>query len=706
VDPFLQALDAGIMLFGDLGLDSRKIRQLGPGNSHSCQQGCGQRDSDLCGIMLHGVLLDEFIATDDGSAVAGFAGPGKPQEHARCDSDITVATGHNSAMPNFVTELKRRNVVRLGVAYTVVAWVIAQALDLAADNFAAPEWFMKIALAALIAGLPIALILAWAFEMTPDGVKKTEDVPVSQSITPRTGRRLNYVTTTALVLALAFIAWDKLGSDNDPVDGPVTDKSVAVLPFSDLSELQDQEWFADGLTEEILNSLARLPELRVTARTSSFEFKNTNTDISEIGSRLGVAHVVEGSVRRIGDKLRVTAQLIRAHDGFHLWSEIYDRNTDAIFDVQQDVAENIAASLDVILDDDKRRQMFASGTRHVAAFEAYLKGRNLYQLAHQRDTATLVTLEDANEYLGKAMELDPGFAQPAILHSDRYAHVLIEWGALIVGDSSDLDQDRAYTLLIDDLNFAINSAPDPASRIVAELNRELFSPHWNRMPGLLVQLKALVEAETLIPESTLWLAEILMLNREFEIAEYFAYRRQKDDPLNIGGWLDEADIRIQQGNFASADALLEYSRNTFGTTATLNERAVLSALMAGDRERAVALLQNDFDFSGDYSYYAPLLAAIQGNRDAALKLADEIESAAEYPDNGLLLTYAELQDTERLRSLVSRIDALKIGPTILALDIAINGQVFRFDIDDAPNLKKRLQEARIAPEKLTPATAR
>jgi adenylate cyclase len=655
--------------------------------------------------MLHGVLLEECNDTDDGSAVAGVADPGKPQEHARCDSDITVATGHNSGMPKFVTELKRRNVFRVGFAYTVVAWVIAQAFDLAADSFSAPEWVMKIVLAALVAGLPIALILAWAFEMTPDGVKKTEDVPVSQSITPRTGRRLNYVTTTALVLALAFIAWDKLGSDNDSGDGPVTDKSVAVLPFADLSELQDQEWFTDGLTEEILNSLARLPELRVTARTSSFEFKNTNTDISEIGNRLGVAHVVEGSVRRIGDKLRVTVQLIRAHDGFHLWSETYDRNTDALFDVQQDVAENIASSLDVILDDDKRSQMFATGTRNVAAFEAYLKGRNLYELAHQRDTATLVTLEDANEYLGKAMELDSEFAQPAILHSDRYAHVLIEWGSLIIGDASGLDQDRAYTLLINDLNFAINSAPDPASRVVAELNRELFSPHWNRMPGLLVQLKELVEAETLIPESTLWLAEILLLNREFEIAEYFAKRRQKDDPLNIGGWLDEADIRIQQGDFASADALLEHSRNTFGTTATLNERAVLAALMAGDRERAIALLQNDFDFSGDYYYYEPLLAAIQGNRDAALKLADEIESAKEHPDNGLLLAYSELQDTERLRSLVSRIDASKVGSAVLALDLAINGQVFRFDIEDAPNLKKRLQEARIALEAFTPATA-
>jgi hypothetical protein len=174
-------------------------------------------------------------------------------------------------MPNFLAELKRRNVFRVAAAYTVVAWVIAQAIDLTADSFGAPDWVMKITLAVLIAGLPIAMLLSWAFELTPEGVVKSEDVPAAKSITPKTGHRLNRLTTVALVIALAFIAWDKLGPDGSPVTPALTDKSVAVLPFADLSERQDQEWFADGLTEEILNALARLPELKVTARTSSFE---------------------------------------------------------------------------------------------------------------------------------------------------------------------------------------------------------------------------------------------------------------------------------------------------------------------------------------------------------------------------------------------------------------------------------------------------
>ena len=600
-------------------------------------------------------------------------------------------------MPNFVTEMKRRNVFRVGVAYTVVAWVIAQAFDLAADSFAAPDWVMKIALTVLVAGLPVALVLAWAFEMTPEGVKKTEDVPVTESITPRTGRRINYVITTALILALAFIAWDKLGTDESAAFSTVTNKSVAVLPFADLSELQDQEWFADGLTEEILNSLARLPELQVTARTSSFEFKNTNTDIGEIAVKLGVAHVVEGSVRRIGDKLRVTAQLIRAHDGFHLWSETYDSNTDALFDVQHDVAENIAASLDIILDEDKRGRMFALGTRNVAAFEAYVKGRKLFSLAHQRGTSTLVTLADANVFLGQAMELDPGFALPAILHADRYAHVLIEPGSLIVGDTGDLDEDRAYSLLMQDFDFAVDNAPDTASRVVAELNRELFAPHWHRLPSLLEQLRDIVESGAPLPESLVWLQEILLLAQEYEIAEILAKRQQVSDPLNINGWRDDAEIRLQQGDYAGAAEMLSFARGKFGGTATLNERSILAALLSGDKAAAIALLQDDFDFSGDYFYYESLLAALQGDREHALELADKQQGGSGRWGVGFLLAYRELGETDRTRLLVSRLDAMKVGPSLLAIDLAVSGRLLRFNLDDTPRLKKRLEEAGIDP---------
>lgn len=631
--------------------------------------------------------------------------PQTPYALISMQCDISAAIGHNSAMPNFITEMKRRNVFRVGVAYTVVARVIAQALDLAADNFAAPDWVMKVSLAMLVAGLPVALILAWAFELTPEGVKKTEEVPVTESITPRTGRQINYVITTALVLALAFIAWDKLGQNDTAADSSVIDKSVAVLPFADLSELQDQEWFTDGLTEEILNSLARLPELQVTARTSSFEFKNTNTDIGDIAAKLGVAHVVEGSVRRIGDRLRVTAQLIRAHDGFHLWSETYDRSTEDLFDVQYDVAENIAASLDVILDEDMRNRMFSTGTRDVAAFEAYLKGRKLFAQAHARGTSALVTLADANVFLEQAMALDPGFAQPAILHADRYAHRLLEGGSLIVGDIGTLDDASAYELLMRDLEFAANNAPDAASRVVAEINREFFAPHWHRLPKLVDQFREIVDSGAPLPESLVWIQEILQVTQEFDLGEILAKRRQQSDPLNYNGWQDEADVKINQADYEGANAILKYARSTFGENPPLKERSVLSAILSGNKETAIALLQDDFDFSGDFNYYEPFLAALQGDRATALQMADRFEDESLGYAAGLILTYHALGDAERMRSLVARLDASTVGPTLLAIDLAITGGVLRFDLDDAPNLKKRLAEAQIDPASFKTLTA-
>jgi TolB-like protein len=598
-------------------------------------------------------------------------------------------------MPNILNELTRRNVFRAGAAYTVVAWVVAQAFDLAVDNFGAPPWVMRTLLTVLVAGLPVTLILAWAFEITPDGVKKSHEVPVSESITPSTGKLLNRITTTALVLLVAFVAWDKLWPGGESTGNALTEKSVAVLPFSDLSEGQDQEWFVDGLTEEILNSLARLPELQVTARTSSFEFKNTNIDISEIASRLGVANVVEGSVRRIGDKLRVTAQLIRASDGIHLWSDTYDRNTEDLFEVQRDVAENIAATLDVILDDEKRSDMFAVGTRNVAAFEAYLQGQALFAKAHSRVLENPVSLAEVNVYFERAMELDPTFSLPAIPHSDRYAHFLIEGPDTIVGDSADLDVDSAYALLNRDIEFAVINAPDPETRIIAELNREFFSPHWHRLPGLIEQLKEIVAQGGSLPRQVLWLYEILIMTGEVDLGEHFVEQELLRDPLNSFTWGDNIDILIRKGELDAASKLIEQTRRALGESGRLRVSEVNIALIRGDISGANALLQNTSDFSRDVKYFQPLRAAVQGDIETALRLTNEIENASEWPQRWLAQIYFEMGDAARLSSLVRRVDAMKVGPAVLGIELAFGGGFLWFSLDDAPNLKRQLGEAQI-----------
>jgi TolB-like protein len=324
-------------------------------------------------------------------------------------------------------ELKRRNVVRVGVAYAIVGWVIAQIAEFAFENFGAPEWVLKTVVVILLLGLPLALFFAWAFEMTPEGVKREKDVDRSQSITGNTGHKLDKLIIGALVVALAYFLWERQAADSTPdiestatsssqqvapdnveADAVTAERSIAVLPFVNMSSDIEQEWFSDGLTEEILNALARTPDLLVAARTSSFKFKGSTDDVPTIAESLGVAHVLEGSVRRGGDQLRITAQLIRARDGFHLWSQTYDRSPDDVIAVQEDIAVEIAVALQTALDPEALKQMMSAGTNSVAAYNAYLEG-----LAYGVST---ISTGDAFEMLRsldaftRAVEFDPQFA--------------------------------------------------------------------------------------------------------------------------------------------------------------------------------------------------------------------------------------------------------------------------------------------------------
>jgi len=321
-------------------------------------------------------------------------------------------------------ELKRRNVFKVGVAYVVISWLVAQVLQLVFESFGTPDWVMKTVLVLLATGLPFVLFFAWAFEITPEGIKRESEVDRSKSITTQTGRKLNNAIVVVLVLALGYFAVDKFvlspvrdaalveaarqEIQQQEAEAPAEvqpDKSIAVLPFVNMSGDEENEYFSDGLTEELLNALSRVKELKVTGRTSSFAFKGKNTDLREIGQMLGVAHILEGSVRKANDRVRITAQLIKAEDGYHLWSETFDRQLDDIFAIQEEIATRVASELSATLLGETDDQLVHTDTTNTQAYEAYLRGRYLFL----RDPDDVQLQNEAEQLFQHAIDLDPNF---------------------------------------------------------------------------------------------------------------------------------------------------------------------------------------------------------------------------------------------------------------------------------------------------------
>jgi len=316
---------------------------------------------------------------------------------------------------NLFEELKRRNVFRVGAAYLLFAWVIIQVTDTVAPVLQLPEWTLALVTWISIIGFPIALFFAWAFELTPDGIKSEKDVDRSEPITRQTGQKINIVVIALLVVAVAFLVGkayvfkdtadpESLALDSAPAPVPEGYDSVGVLPFVNMSDDPSQEYFSDGIAEELLNALAKLKDLQVAARTSSFAFKGQNQDIMDIGRKLNVDTVLEGSVRKSGSRIRITAQLIDVDNGYHLWSETYDRELTDIFAIQDEITAAIVNALLTHFDTDHIPENQRPAATDVSAYDAYLKGRHkLYSL---EDGAG----REALQLFRAATDADPTFA--------------------------------------------------------------------------------------------------------------------------------------------------------------------------------------------------------------------------------------------------------------------------------------------------------
>jgi TolB-like protein len=303
--------------------------------------------------------------------------------------DIIRSQGEAWAAMSFIAELRRRNVLRVGAAYVAGAWLLIQVAQTLFPVFGLGDTAVRGVIVVLAIGLVPLLIFAWAFELTPEGLKRESEVDRSESITPQTGKKLDRVIMVVLALALGYFAFDKfvLAPQREEAVAEAArkegrteslvksygDKSIAVLPFVNMSADKDQEYFSDGISEELLNLLAKIPELRVISRSSAFSYKGKDVKLAQVARELNVAHILEGSVRKAGNKIRITAQLIEARSDTHLWSETWDRNLDDIFAIQDEISAAVVARLRVTLLDQPPRPRELDPE----AYALYLQARHL-----------------------------------------------------------------------------------------------------------------------------------------------------------------------------------------------------------------------------------------------------------------------------------------------------------------------------------------
>lgn len=584
-------------------------------------------------------------------------------------------------MAGLLEELKRRNVIRVAIFYVVAAWLLLQVADILLETMGVPDWGMKLILVILAIGFPIALILSWVFEITPEGIKRESQIAEQ---TATTAKKLDVVVIVLLVLAMGMFAADRffLGtpreattSDTAPAPdttatatGPV---SIAVMPFVNMSGDKENEYFADGLSEELLNRLAQLPELLVAGRTSSFAFKGDNRDLREIGQSLGVDNILEGSVRRQGDRVRVTAQLVRVEDGFHLWSDTYDHTVEDVFAVQEDISENVARAMNVVLDEGKQSRMRTAGVRNVDAFVAYQKGWELALEAHESDL--LPKLKEADAYFAEAVRLAPDFGFAYFASSDYYAHIIMDWETSADEKAAALERIRTV------LDAAYDNTPDAQRRAFIDVDRTLFSEDWRRMG---------VRIERAIDEPGCGRAIWLELARGHGFDTRDVFRRAVEcDPLDYSIWASLIASQLWQGDAEGALDTIARAEEKVGTQAWLQAGRVYAFLMLGrfdEARREATRIPEDIEFYDDLPIR---VEAATGNLDEARRLAAE-----RTPGVYRISQRAILGDREGANALAAEADAQPGGPSKLMVMVQGCYCGAAWDLDATPNFKKMFEQ--------------
>jgi len=526
---------------------------------------------------------------------------------------------------SFFNELKRRNVFRVGFAYIVMAWLVLQVADVILNNITAPDWVFRVILLLLGIGFLLALFFAWAYEMTPAGLKRESEVDRSQSITKKTGKKLNNLILLFMALALGYFAYDKyvLSKDReatvtgdtqalttDPPDSRSAaspDKSIAVLPFVNMSADPEQEYFSDGIAEELLNRLAQFPDLKVAARTSAFQFKGRNLDVEDICRQLKVGHVLEGSVRKGGTTLRITAQLIDSQSGFHMWSETFDRDASDVLKVQDEIAGAIATALHARLGGS---EVAPAVTRTIdpAAYDDYLQARALVA------KRWLENLDKAIAAYDRAVARDPKFS--AAWSGRAFAYLLRPLWDAPVGDTLAIADNSAEQALLLDPN---NSEAFMVRGMAASFNRNAQAARAD-----------LDHAQSLSPGSV----DVINMDGDFHnwhgaLGEGERLKRlaMALDPLTFVHPLNLSDNLVMQGRFeeaiGAAEQAVALGAGEFGLA-----RLVFANLRTGRLEQARIAMEKGCALTGPTGGNCEanhiMLLAVTGQREQAQTMLDDL----------------------------------------------------------------------------------
>lgn len=506
---------------------------------------------------------------------------------------------------SFFGELKRRNVYKVAIAYIVGGWALAQGLAQVLPVFSIPNWVIQLIVLLIILGLPVALGLAWAFELTPEGLKRTEDVDEAAAAAHKKRAWIYVVIVGALVSTGLFFLGRYSAMDTAPR------QSIAVLPLINESGDPKDEYFSDGLSEELIAALAQISGLKVIGRSSSFRFKDRKEEPKTIGEKLGVSTLLDGTVRKQGDRVRIVAELVNAADGIQLWTQTFDRQLKDIFTVQQEIARAVAESLKVTLLGTDSRSAQASATDNAEAHNAYLQGHFYLVRRNTED------FRKAIDYYDQAIQLDPNYA---LAHAER-AEALVFMGDLTG------QRPTAYPKAHVDAEKAVAIAPDLAEARAA-LGFVLCLAEWKFTEGL-AELRRAKELSPANPTANDLLARIIVYLGRIDEAERQARQAVELDPLSTVTHGNLARVLFYAGKLDGADSAARKAAELQPTGAGSHRFQVLIAAQRGDGEAALreAQLEPDPRFR---RFELAVAHYVRGNREAAdAALADLIVNARE-----------------------------------------------------------------------------